>query len=50
MTVVLAKVSRPGHEDTAGAGLDDGVLPAELRLSPLIVVAGEDTAGVVRPR
>ena len=46
----LAEVTRPGHEDTAGAGLDHGVLlPAQVDLSPLVIVATEDTARVVRP-
>ena len=46
----LAEVTRPGHEDTAGAGLDHGVLlPVQVDLSPLVIVATEDTARVVRP-
>ena len=45
----LTKVSRLGHEDTAGAGPDDGVLPGQVDLWPLIIVASEHTARVVRP-
>ena len=44
----LTEMSRLGHEDTAGAGLDDGLLSGEVDLCPLIIVASEDTARVVR--